>query len=203
MVLPYHTAMQDDLFRRFRRAYRQALFDLDVARLRQWEQSRVTLPQLRVLYQIRRAPGITTRDLARALGITVSTTSGLVIKLVDRGLVARTTAPDDRRQAPLQLTPEGAALLGELAEDERSFIGQVAARLGDDLAAVTTVLEQLDAAAAAVRAAEQAADSREGQAAESSANRSERAAAAEQGQAREAAATAAHGRAAVDVGRQG
>jgi DNA-binding MarR family transcriptional regulator len=153
--------MQDDLFRRFRRAYRQALYDLDVARLRQWEQSRVTLPQLRVLYQIRRAPGITTRDLARALGITVSTTSGLVIKLVDRGLVARTTAPDDRRQAPLQLTPEGAALIGELAEDERSFIGQVAARLGDDLAAVTAALERLDAAAAAVRAAEPAADGRE------------------------------------------
>jgi MarR family transcriptional regulator, organic hydroperoxide resistance regulator len=160
MVLPYHAAMQDDLVRRFRRAYRQALYDLDVARLRQWEQSRVTLPQLRVLYQVRRAPGITTRDLARALGITVSTTSGLVIKLVDRGLVARTTAPDDRRQAPLLLTPEGAALIGEFAEDERSFIGRVAARLADDLAPVTAALEQLDAAAGAVRAAEPAADGR-------------------------------------------
>ena len=154
MVVPYHTAMQDDLFRRFRRAYRQALYDLDVERLRQWEQSRVTLPQLRVLYQIRRAPGITTRELSRALGITVSTTSGLVIKLVDRGLVARTTAPDDRRQAPLYLTPAGAALAGELSEGERSYSRQVADRLGDDLGAVTRALEQLDAAAAAVRAAE-------------------------------------------------
>src|SRR5437660_1250516 len=157
--MPYHTVMQDDPLRRFRRAYRQALYDLDVARLRQWEQSRVTLPQLRVLYQIRRAPGITTRDLARALGITVSTTSGLVIKLVDRGLVARTTAPDDRRQAPLQLTPAGAALAGELSEGERSFISQVAARLGGELGAVTAALEQLDAAAADVRAAESAAES--------------------------------------------
>jgi len=146
--------MQDDPLRRFRRAYRQALHDLDVARLRQWEQSRLTLPQLRVLYQIRRAPGITTRDLARVLGITVSTTSGLVIKLVDRGLVARTTAPDDRRQAPLQLTPEGAALAGELAGGERSYTSQIAARLGADLGAVTAALERLGAAATEVLEAE-------------------------------------------------
>jgi len=76
---------------RFRLAYWQAIRDLDVVRLRQWEQWHVTLPQLRVLYQVRRAPGITTGDLAHGLGITVSTVSGLVSKLADRGLI---TAPD-------------------------------------------------------------------------------------------------------------
>src|SRR5438105_10931775 len=101
--MPYNNRVDEDTIRRFRRAYRRALRDLDVARLRQWEQSRITLPQLRVLYQIRRQPGITTGELARAIGVSVSTISGLVVKLADRGLVERTTAAGDRRQVPLQL----------------------------------------------------------------------------------------------------
>jgi DNA-binding MarR family transcriptional regulator len=116
-------------------------------RLRQWERSHVTLPQLRVLYQLRRHPGVTSGELARRLGITVSTTSGLVIKLVDRGLVARGSLADDRRQAPLTLTHEGAALLGELSEETRTFLGEVVERLGDDLESVTHALEILAEAA--------------------------------------------------------
>src|SRR5436305_13299851 len=92
---------------RFRTAYWQLIRDLDVVRLRQWEQWHVTLPQLRVLYQVRRSPGITTGDLAHQLGITVSTTSGLVGKLADRGLIRRASAPGDRRQIPLSLSPQG------------------------------------------------------------------------------------------------
>ncbi|MHB8578022.1 MAG: MarR family winged helix-turn-helix transcriptional regulator [Dehalococcoidia bacterium] len=145
--------MQDSArLTRFRGAYWQAMRDLDVLRLRQWEQSRVTLPQLRVLYQVRRTPGITTGELARLLGITVSTTSGLVIKLVDRGLIARTTAADDRRQAPLSLTDEGQDLVGELADSGRAFLNRVAAGLGDNLDQVTTAIEQVVAASASVRA---------------------------------------------------
>jgi DNA-binding MarR family transcriptional regulator len=137
---------------RFRQAYLQVLRDLDTVRLRQWEQHKVTLPQLRVLYQVRRTPGITTCEMSRLLGVTVSTTSGLVIKLVDRGLLARTVLPDDRRQVPLCLTPEGEALVGEMAETGRSFLDRVAAHLGDDVESVTAALERLVAAAADVRA---------------------------------------------------
>jgi DNA-binding MarR family transcriptional regulator len=153
-VIPYNPRVDTPDFRRFRRAYSQATRLLDTTRLRQWEQSRLTLPQLRVLYQIRRRPGITTGELSRALGITVSTTSGLAIKLVDRGLVQRTTVPDDRRQAPLYLTEAGAALAGELSDFEHAYLELVAAELGPDLDVVTGALERLAAAAAQVRAAE-------------------------------------------------
>ena len=139
--------MNDDPARRFARAYWQAFRELDGVRLRHWERHRVTLPQLRVLHHIRRAPGVTTGELATALGITVSTTSGLVIKLADRGLVARTTGTDDRRQAPLRLTPEGEELAGELSGVGQTFTRQVAASLGDDLATVTSALERLVVAA--------------------------------------------------------
>ena len=152
--MPYNITMTDDTLTRFRRAYWQVLRQLDTVRLRQWERSHLTLPQLRVLFQVRRTPSITTGELSRLLGITVSTTSGLVIKLVERGLLARGTAAEDRRQAPLFLTDEAAAVAGELSEAGRPFLNRVAAALGDDLPAVHAALERLVAAAADVRARE-------------------------------------------------
>lgn len=142
--------MNDDPLRfRFRQAFWRAFREADSIRLRQWERSHVTLPQLRVLYHLRRRPDSTTGELARRLGITVSTTSGLVIKLVDRGLVVRGSLADDRRQAPLRLSDDGAALLGELSDDARTFLEDVAARLGGDLEAVIQALELLAEAASA------------------------------------------------------
>ena len=145
--MPYNTTMSDDPVARFERAYWRAFRELDSVRLRQWEEYRLTLPQLRVLYHIRRVPGVTGGELAAALGITVSTVSGLVGKLTERGLVARGTAPDDRRQAPLELTTEGRAIVGTLSEVGHSFTGQVAAALGDDLGPITAALERLAEAA--------------------------------------------------------
>jgi DNA-binding MarR family transcriptional regulator len=95
------------------------------------------------MYQLRRHPGATTGELAKRLGITVSTTSGLVIKLVDHGLVARGSLADDRRQAPLSLTEAGVALLGELSDEMRTYMSEVAARLGADLDTITQALETL------------------------------------------------------------
>jgi DNA-binding MarR family transcriptional regulator len=135
--------MDDALDSRFRRAFWRSFLEADSIRLRQWERSHVTLPQLRVMYHLRRHPNATTGELARRLGITVSTTSGLVIKLVDRGLVTRGSLADDRRQAPLSLSEEGAALLGELSDEMRLYMSQVAERLGADLGPVTQALEIL------------------------------------------------------------
>jgi DNA-binding MarR family transcriptional regulator len=136
---------------RFRAAYWQVLRDLDTQRLGQWERSHLTLPQLRVVFQVRRTPGITTGQLARCLGVTMSTVSGLVSKLADRGLVARGSSDDDRRQIPLELTDAGLDLAGELAERTRPFVDQIAGELGDDLEGVVAALETLVAAAARVR----------------------------------------------------
>jgi len=138
----------------FRRLYGQVVHNLDSIRLHQWEELRVTLPQLRVLYAVRRSPGITTGEMARLLGISVSTTSGLVIKLVDRGLLNRTTLPEDRRQEPLYLTDTGEALVGELLAEGRLFLDRVAERLGDDLPAVLAALSRLAEASSEVRADE-------------------------------------------------
>jgi DNA-binding MarR family transcriptional regulator len=136
---------------RLRAAYWRALHDLEAIRLQQWERSNLTLPQLRVLFQVRRCPGITTGQLAKSMGITVSTTSGLVAKLADRGLLTRGVSQDDRRQIPLELSESGLQLAGELAETTRPFMQAVVEELGDDLQAVTEALELLVQASAQVR----------------------------------------------------
>ncbi len=136
---------------RFRTAYWRALQELDTLRLHQWERSQLTMPQLRVLFQVRRSPGITTGQLSRNVGITMSTTSGLVTKLVDGGLIARNTSQEDRRQIPLELTETGRQLAGELSEYSRPFLEGLAEELGQDLESVVAALEALTAAAARVR----------------------------------------------------
>lgn len=143
----------DGAFTRFRHAYWQVVRELDKERLREWERSRLTLPQLRVLFQVRRTPGITTGELAKLLGVTVSTTSGLVIKLADRGLIRRETAAGDRRQAPLFLSEEALSLVSDISDTWRPFLSGVAEELGEDLERVTNALERIAEAATRVREA--------------------------------------------------
>jgi DNA-binding MarR family transcriptional regulator len=149
--LPNAPESPSTLGERFRAVYWKALRDVDSLRLQQWEQSQLTLPQLRVLFQVRRSPGVTTGQLARSMGITVSTTSGLVTKLVDAGLVARGISEDDRRQIPLELTGAGQSLAGELAQVTRPFLEKLAQELGPDLGRVVAALEAMTEAAARAR----------------------------------------------------
>jgi DNA-binding MarR family transcriptional regulator len=122
------------------------------------ERFHLTLPQLRILFQVRRSPGITTAQLSRAMGITVSTTSGLVAKLADAGLVIRGQGADDRRQIPLELTDAGRALAGDLTEFSKPFLDRLATTLGDGLEDVIAALDRLAEAAAEVRQAEDSED---------------------------------------------
>lgn len=144
----------EDTLGRFRRAYWRVVRELDTERLREWERSHLTLPQLRVLFQVRRTPGITTGELAKRLGVTVSTTSGLVIKLADRSLLQRTSVAEDRRQALLYLTDEAQVLVSEISEAWRPFLASVADELGPAIELTTATLEGLAAAAERVRATE-------------------------------------------------
>jgi DNA-binding MarR family transcriptional regulator len=135
----------------FREAYWAALRELDSVRLRLWEQTGLTLPQLRVLFQIRRTPGVTAGELSKLLGTAPSTTSGLVAKLEQRGLVERGREPDDRRREPLLLTDRGAGVAGGLSEATRPYLEQIAHALGDDIGAVTATLERVALVARSVR----------------------------------------------------
>ncbi len=138
------------LVRRFRSSYWRAVRELDTVRLLQWERFHLTLPQLRVLFQIQRSPGVTTAQLSRGMGITMSTTSGLVAKLARAGLVVRGQS-DDRREIPLELTDAGRAQAGDITEFAQPFLERLAIALGDELEGVTAALDRLSETAAEVR----------------------------------------------------
>jgi DNA-binding MarR family transcriptional regulator len=140
-----------DEVQQFRQAFWLAMREVDSLRLQQWERIGLTLPQLRVLFQVRRTPAITTGDLARTMGISVSTTSGLVIKLEGLGLVERRREPGDRRREPLHITPAGADVAGEIAEHTAHIFQAVAHQLGDDLPSATAMLVRLGALIAEAR----------------------------------------------------
>jgi DNA-binding MarR family transcriptional regulator len=63
--------------------------------------------QLRALTALQESPGTNLNDLASAMGVTVSTASRLVDRLVAAGLVDRKPSPQTRREISLALTPSG------------------------------------------------------------------------------------------------
>jgi MarR family transcriptional regulator, organic hydroperoxide resistance regulator len=71
----------------------------------------VSGPQRLALRLVGRFPGLPAGRLARLLHLHPSTVSGLVRRLVDRGLIARSSEGPDRRRAELRITPAGIDLL--------------------------------------------------------------------------------------------
>lgn len=86
--------------------------------------------QHEILVTIRRHPNLTQRQLADRLHVIKSNATALLKKLSARGLVRRTTDPDDSRVNRLNLTPSGHTLV------EKSFAVQT--RVIETMASVLT-----------------------------------------------------------------
>jgi DNA-binding MarR family transcriptional regulator len=71
----------------------------------------ITMAQAKVLHIVVASGEIHMSELVHALGVSLSTVSGLVEKLVDQGYVARRDDPADRRQVVVSPTAAGTALL--------------------------------------------------------------------------------------------
>ena len=83
--------------------------------LQETEPHGVTPVQFAALQRVCNTPGIDQRTLARSIGLDTSTIAGVVDRLEARGLLVRSTTPDDRRVRLLSLTGEGHALLKAMA----------------------------------------------------------------------------------------
>jgi DNA-binding MarR family transcriptional regulator len=88
-------------------------------------------------------------DLVQRLGVSLSTISGLVDKVVDQGLASRREDPVDRRQVVVALTPNGRGFIDRFRELNARQMRELLELLGDaDLASVRDALAALAAAAA-------------------------------------------------------
>ena len=72
----------------------------------------LTMQQLRVLGTVAHEPGLTGHELGARLGVSAPTASGLIDRLVDKGVLERTEDAADRRVRRLHLTEQGARVLG-------------------------------------------------------------------------------------------
>jgi DNA-binding MarR family transcriptional regulator len=98
------TALDDDLLEAARAVMRISLRAAD-------DIGGVSVVQLRALTVLDRAGTANLAQLAEGMGVTVSTTSRLVDRLVAAGLVDRRTARHTRREIALRLTARGQATL--------------------------------------------------------------------------------------------
>ena len=82
----------------------------------------VSGPQRLALRLVARFPGLPAGRLARLLHLHPSTVSGLVSRLADRGLIARSSNGPDRRRVLLRITPAGMELLSRPATTIESAV---------------------------------------------------------------------------------
>jgi DNA-binding MarR family transcriptional regulator len=117
---------------------------------REWLEIDLTTSQLKVLFLLYSAESASMGQLAASLGVTLSTVTGIVDRLVEHQMVMREEDPHDRRLVVCRLTPEGAALAARLNHAGNSRLGEVLERLS--LAELRCVVDGLQMLTNAVRA---------------------------------------------------
>jgi DNA-binding MarR family transcriptional regulator len=111
----------------------------------------LTLAQLKTLYVAAATGPIRMGDLAVRLGTALSTTSGVVERLVQVGMLERFEDPADRRQVLVRATEVAQRRLDAINELGRERLHELLARMktADDLATVERAIELLTEAVAA------------------------------------------------------
>jgi DNA-binding MarR family transcriptional regulator len=110
----------------------------------------ITMPQAKLLYLLGAAGELHMSELVTRLGVSLSTISGLVDRVVDSGLATRREDPVDRRQALVGLTPAGSQFIDRFRELNARQMRELLERLDDaELAQVRSALAALARAAGA------------------------------------------------------
>ena len=98
----------------------------------EWQGLNMTIPQIRTLAALQHAGSLRMGGIARHLGCTLSATSTIVDRLVNKGLVRRGPDPSDRRVVVCELTAEGRTVVAEFWRIGRMRIAQLVEPLDED-----------------------------------------------------------------------
>jgi DNA-binding MarR family transcriptional regulator len=125
--------------------------NLNPGRSQAWLTVDLTMPQLKALMCVATHNGATSGQIARRLGVGLSTITGIVDRLAEQDMVTRHEDPEDRRITRVQPTPRGRALVDELTQYRNEAITAILTRLdSDQLQCVETAFTYLvDAASEA------------------------------------------------------
>ena len=111
-----------ELQRKVDRARRQ--YELDV-----WMALPLSIAQLKSLFFISNQGSTNLGKLAAALGVTPTNVTGIVDRLVKKGLVTRTESDQDRRILLLRATDEGEELVAKLRQRRTGHMSEVLDRM--------------------------------------------------------------------------
>jgi DNA-binding MarR family transcriptional regulator len=107
----------------------------------------LTFSQLSALTSLELAGALTPRELADMERVQPPTMTKIVSKLEDRGLIARTPHPTDRRQVILAATEEGRAVFAQFEKARNEWLAAQLAELDDvdrqTLARAAEIMQQV------------------------------------------------------------
>lgn len=109
-----------------------------------------TLPRFDVLAALEHSPdGLSMGELSAHLMVSNGNVTGIVARLEKEGMVARRTAPKDRRTHFVRLTKKGLAEFTDMATVHEGWIDQMFGALGDaEIASMMNLLDGLKASLA-------------------------------------------------------
>jgi DNA-binding MarR family transcriptional regulator len=112
--------------------------------LEEWPDLELTIPQIKTLTLLRHQGPQRMGSIATYLGSTLSSSTSIIDRLVDKGLVERVPDPDDRRVVICQLTPQGQEATEQFWRIGRTRVVELAERLDiEELEIVVRAMELL------------------------------------------------------------
>jgi len=106
--------------------------NLNPGRDRAWLSVELTMPQLKALMCVAANNGATSGQIAKKLGVGLSTITGIVDRLAEQNLVTRGEDADDRRITRVLPTQRGRTLVDDLLRYRNELITAVLSRLDAD-----------------------------------------------------------------------
>jgi DNA-binding MarR family transcriptional regulator len=93
---------------------------------------KLTIAEANAVYAIGSQGSKTMKQIAVTLGVSVSTPTRTVDRLVEKGLANRTVDSKDRRQLLIELTPKGREYLAEMDEEGIMMVRKMLEHLEED-----------------------------------------------------------------------
>lgn len=123
------TAVSSELAARIIADFRATMVQLKCASSERLLRMGVSMAQVNILYMLLRHGEMPMSRLADVLNVSLSSATGLIDRMEERGFIERTGVPEDRRIVLVRLTAQGSALLDELDAMTDELLRDVLGRL--------------------------------------------------------------------------
>ena len=100
--------------------------------MRRWPGGALSLVHLNVMMILGADGALPMNQLADALDVSQASTTGIVDRMEQRGLITRERDPDDRRVTLVQLTDRGRQAIERLGAERRDKLGKLLDELTDE-----------------------------------------------------------------------